>query len=225
MFFGGSSRQRKPVRGKDLRYEIQITLEQAATGLNPTIEVLRAEKCATCHGSGAKHGTTPTTCGNCHGTGQINSAQNTSFGQMITSSMCPKYGGKGQIIFSPCRDCSGSGRVQKSRNIKVKIPAGVENGQHLKLRGQGDADGQGMESGDLYVRIKIMPHPTFQRIGNDPFLETPISITRAALGTDLVVPILSGKAKIKVPRGTQTGTVFRLKGKGMPGCKAWVQAI
>ena len=216
MFFGGSGRRRGPARGRDLSFDIQITLEQAATGLKPTIEVPRTENCTTCHGSGAKPGTSPTTCSNCHGTGHINSAQTTPFGQMVTSSACPKCGGRGQIITSPCRDCSGSGRIRKSRKIKIKIPPGVENGQHLKLRGQGDAGGQGAESGDLYVGINIMPHPKFQRVGSDLFLETPISITQAALGTDLEVPTLGGRAKIKVPAGTQTGTVFRLKGKGMP---------
>ena len=216
MVFGGIGRSRGPARGRDLGYDIQITLEQAATGMEPTIEVSRTENCTTCHGSGAKPGTTPTTCSNCRGAGQITRAQNTPFGQKVTSSACPKCGGRGQIITSPCGDCGGSGRVQKNRKINIKIPPGVENGQHLKLRGQGDAGGQGAESGDLYVGIKVMPHRKFQRVGSDLLLETPISYTQAALGSDLEIPTLGGRAKIKVPAGTQTGTIFRLRGKGMP---------
>ena len=216
MFFGGGGRSRGPARGRDLRYDIQITLEQAATGLESTIEVPRTENCSTCRGSGAKPGTSPTVCSNCHGSGQITRAQNTPFGQMVTSSACPKCGGRGQIIVNPCGDCGGTGRVRKSRKINIKIPPGVEDGQHLKLRGQGDAGAQGAESGDLYVIINVMPHPKFQRVDSDLLLESSISFTQAALGAELEVPTLSGRAKIKVPAGTQTGTIFRLRGKGMP---------
>jgi molecular chaperone DnaJ len=216
MFFGGGGRSRGPARGRDLRYDIQITLEQAATGLESTIEVPRTENCSTCRGSGAKPGTSPTVCSNCHGSGQITRAQNTPFGQMVTSSACPKCGGRGQIIANPCGDCGGTGRVRKSRKINIKIPPGVEDGQHLKLRGQGDAGAQGAESGDLYVVINVMPHPKFQRVDSDLLLESSISFTQAALGAELEVPTLSGRAKIKVPAGTQTGTIFRLRGKGMP---------
>ncbi len=215
MFFGGGGRGRES-RGRDLRYDINITLEQAASGLESTIEVPRTENCTTCHGSGAKPGTSPTTCSNCRGSGQITRAQNTPFGQMVTSSACPKCGGRGQIIVTPCGDCSGSGRVRKNRKINIKVPPGVEDGQHLKLRGQGDSAGQGMENGDLYVVINVRPHPMFQRVESDLLLETPISFTQAALGTELEVPTLGGRAKMKVPAGTQTGTVFRLRGKGMP---------
>jgi molecular chaperone DnaJ len=216
MFFGGGGRSRGPARGRDLRYDIQITLEQAATGLESTIEVPRTENCSTCRGSGAKPGTSPTVCSNCHGSGQITRAQNTPFGQMVTSSACPKCGGRGQIIVNPCGDCGGTGRVRKSRKINIKIPPGVEDGQHLKLRAQGDAGAQGAESGDLYVIINVMPHPKFQRVDSDLLLESFISFTQAALGAELEVPTLSGRAKIKVPAGTQTGTIFRLRGKGMP---------
>lgn len=213
MFFGG--RSRGPARGRDLRYDVQLTLEQAARGLESTIEVPRTENCPTCQGSGAKPGTSPTACSNCRGTGQITRAQNTPFGQMVTSSACPKCGGRGQIIVTPCGDCTGTGRMRKNRKINIKIPPGVEDGQHLKLRGQGDA-AQGGESGDLYVVITVLPHPLFQRVDSDLLMETPISFTQAALGAELEVATLGGRAKIKVPSGTQTGTVFRLRGKGMP---------
>jgi len=216
MFFGGGGRGRGPARGRDLRYDVSLTLEQAATGLESTIDVPRTENCSTCRGSGAKPGTTPSVCGNCHGSGQITRAQNTPFGQMVTSSACPKCGGRGQIIVNPCGDCGGTGRTRRTRKINIKIPAGVEDGQHLKLRGQGDAGDQGTENGDLYVVINVMPHPKFQRVDSDLLLETYISFTQAALGAEVEVSTLTGRAKMKVPAGTQTGTIFRLRGKGMP---------
>lgn len=214
MFFGG--RSRGPARGRDLRYDLNLTLEQAASGLETNIEVPRTENCSACHGSGAKPGTSPITCSSCRGTGQVTRAQNTPFGQMVTSSACPKCGGRGKIITSPCKDCSGTGRVHKTRKINIKVPPGVEDGQHLKLRSQGDAAGTGGEAGDLYVVLNILPHPKFQRMDSDLLLEMPLSITQAALGSELEVPTLNGRAKIKVPAGTQTGSVFRLRGKGMP---------
>ena len=135
---------------------------------------------------------------------------------MVTSAGCPKCGGRGKIITSPCKDCGGTGRVHKTRKINIKVPPGVEDGQHLKLRGQGDAAGSGGETGDLYVVINVLPHPKFQRVDSDLLLEMPISITQAALGAEVEVPTLGGRAKIRVPAGTQTGSVFRLRGKGMP---------
>ena len=215
MFFGGGGR-RGPARGRDLRYDVNLTLEQAASGLETNIDVPRTESCPTCHGSGAKPGTKPVTCSNCRGSGQVTRAQNTPFGQMVTSTACSKCGGRGQTITSPCSECSGAGRVHKNRKINIKIPPGVEDGQHLKLRGQGDAAGPKGDNGDLYVVINILPHPRFQRMDSDLIMEMPVSFTQAALGADVEVPTLNGRAKIKVPAGTQTGTVFRLRGKGMP---------
>jgi molecular chaperone DnaJ len=216
MFFGGG-RRRGPSRGNDLRYDLELTLEQAASGLESTVEVPRAESCPTCGGSGARPGTSPAKCANCGGTGQFTRAQNTPFGQMISSTTCPKCRGRGQIITAPCEDCSGSGRIHRRRKINIKIPQGVDSGQHIKLRGQGEAASEpGGQAGDLYVFINIRPHPRFARSESDLMLEIPISITQAALGSDVDVPTLSGKARIKVPPGTQTASVFRLKGKGMP---------
>ena len=215
MFFGGG-RRRGPARGRDLRYDLNITLEQAASGLETIIEVPRTESCETCNGSGAKPGTSPITCPTCRGAGQVTRAQNTPFGQIVTSTTCPKCGGRGQSIPSPCTGCSGSGRVRRSRKINIKVPQGVEDGQHLKLRGQGDAAAPGGEAGDLYVIINVLPHAQFQRAESDLLLEIPISITQAALGAEIEVPTLNGRAKIRMPAGTQTGSIFRLRGKGMP---------
>lgn len=216
MFFGGG-RRRGPTRGNDLRYDLDLTLEQAATGLETTIDVPRAEVCPNCSGSGARPGTSPVKCASCGGTGQFTRAQNTPFGQMISSTACSKCSGRGQIVTTPCEDCRGAGRVHRRRKINVKIPQGVDSGQHLKLRGQGEAAPEpGGQTGDLYVFINVRPHPKFTRSDSDLMLEAPISITQAALGSDIEVPTLNGKARIKVPMGTQTGSVFRLKGKGMP---------
>jgi molecular chaperone DnaJ len=216
MFFGGG-RRRGPSRGNDLRYDLDLTLEQASTGMETTIDVPRAEVCPTCSGSGARPGTSPVKCTSCGGTGQFTRAQNTPFGQMISSTACPKCGGKGQIVTTPCEDCRGAGRVHRRRKINVKIPQGVDSGQHLKLRGQGEAAPEpGGQAGDLYVFINVRPHSRFTRSDSDLMLEAPISITQATLGSDIEVPTLNGKARIKVPSGTQPGSVFRLKGKGMP---------
>ncbi len=215
MFFGGG-RGRGPARGRDLRYDINLTLEQAASGLETTIDIPRTESCPACTGSGAKRGTSPVNCSNCRGSGQVTRTQSTPFGQIVTSTACSRCGGRGQIITNPCPECSGTGRLRKTRKINIKIPLGVEDGQHLKLRGQGDAALPGGEAGDLYVIINVLPHAKFQRVDSDLLLEMPISITQAALGADVEVPTLNGRARIKVPAGTQTGSVFRLRGKGMP---------
>ena len=220
LFFGGGGRggRRGPARGRDLRFDLDMTLEQVASGLDTSIEVPRMEACPTCSGTGAKPGTSPQTCDQCKGAGQVTRVQKTPFGQMMTSSTCPKCGGRGQIVSDPCAECRGSGRVRKTRKINVKIPAGVETGQHLRLGGQGEASPDpGGEPGDLYVFVNVRPHSVFRREDDDLLYETPLTITQAALGTDLEVPTLDGKrAKMKIPAGTQSGSVFRLKGKGIP---------
>ena len=215
--FGGGGR-RGPERGRDLRYDLDLTLEKAYVGLETSIQVPRMESCPTCGGSGAKPGTSPQTCTNCNGTGQVTRMQRTPFGQMMTSTTCSQCGGRGQIITDPCNDCNGRGRVRKTRKINVKVPAGVETGQHLRLRGEGEASpDQGGSPGDLYVFINVKPHALYQRSGSDLLYEAPLSITQVALGTDLEVPTLDGKkAKIKIPAGTQNSGMFRLRGKGMP---------
>lgn len=213
MFFGGG-RQRGPARGRDLRYDLDLTLEQAASGLETTLDIPRTERCSTCGGSGARPGTNPTTCAQCGGTGQVTRVQNTPFGQMITSTGCPKCGGRGQIITSPCTECNGTGRVRRMRKINVKIPQGVDEGQQIKLRGEGDSGPGG--AGDLYIFLNLRPHQLFKRVDSDLLFEMPVSITQASLGAEIDVPTLNGKAKVRIPAGTQSGSVFRLKGKGMP---------
>jgi len=215
LIFGGA-RRRGPVPGRDLRYELELTLEQAASGLETTIDIPRMEVCTTCGGSGAKPGTSPVKCGNCGGSGQVTRTQSTPFGRIMTSTSCGKCGGRGEIITVPCQDCAGSGRVRRTRKISVKVPPGVDDGQHLRLRGQGEASPSGGPPGDLYVFINILPHPHFQRVESDLLLEVPVSFTQAALGTEVEVPTLNGRASLRVPSGTQSGTVFRLRGKGMP---------
>jgi molecular chaperone DnaJ len=214
---GGRGGRRGPARGRDLRYDLSMTLEEVATGLDTSIEVPRMETCPTCSGTGAKPGTSPETCSQCGGTGQVTRVQKTPFGQMMTSSTCPQCGGRGQIVSDPCSECRGSGRVRKTRTINVKIPAGVETGQHLRLGGQGEASPDpGGETGDLYVFVNVRPHPLYKRANDDLLYESPLTITQAALGIDLEVPTLDGKkARIKIPPGTQSGSVFRLKGKGI----------
>jgi molecular chaperone DnaJ len=213
MFFGGA-RARGPARGRDLRYDLDLTLEQAASGMETVLDVPRTESCPRCGGSGANPGTNPITCSQCGGTGQVTRVQSTPFGQMITSTGCSKCGGRGQIITSPCTECGGGGRVRRTRKINVKIPPGVDDGQQIKLRGEGDLGPGG--AGDLYIFLNIRPHPLFKRADSDLLFEIPISITQAALGAEVDVPTLNGRANLRIPAGTQSGSVFRLKGKGMP---------
>jgi len=216
MFFGGGGRRRGPVRGRDLRYDLELTLEQAASGLDTIIDVPRTETCSTCKGSGSKPGTNPVTCPTCRGSGQMTRTQNTPFGQIVSSTTCNKCGGRGRIVSTPGETCSGSGRLRRTRKINVKIPQGVDDGQQIKLRGEGDAGPTGGESGDLYVVLYVKPHPLFNRVGSDLFMDIPISITQASLGAEIEVPTLNGRARIKIPAGTQSGSIFRLRGKGMP---------
>jgi molecular chaperone DnaJ len=218
-FFGLGTRRRESRRGRgggragaDLRYNLTLTLEEAALGRDVEIPVERNARCSTCGGSGAKPGTTPTVCPMCHGRGQVTRAQ----GFFTISTTCGQCYGQGQIIAHACEACQGSGRTRVQGKVTVKIPPGVDNGSRLRLRGEGDPGEGGGPSGDLYVVIFVEPHSFFERHGDDILCQVPISFTQAALGAKVEVPTLEGEETIQIPRGAQSGTLFRLSGAGMP---------
>lgn len=218
-FFGGFSSQRRkngPERGADLEYTVSLSFEEAVFGVEKEISVSKNENCDTCNGTGAKPGTSPKTCDKCGGTGQVRYQRSTPLGSFVTTSTCDKCGGKGNIVDSPCTSCHGKGTVRKNKKIKIKVPAGVDTGNVLPLRGQGEPGKNGGPSGDLYVNIRVAPHQVFTRKGFDISIEEHISFGKAALGTEIRVPTIDGDVKYKVPAGTQPGTIFRLKGKGVP---------
>lgn len=222
-FFGGSgfgrssSRSRSgPQKGADLKYSTEISFEEAAFGLEREISINRHENCTACGGSGAKAGTSPTTCTQCNGSGQVQYKQSTPFGQFVNVKACDACRGEGKIISNPCTACSGKGKVRKSVKIKLDIPAGIDDGQTMSLRGEGDPGAKGGPAGDLYVTVKVKPHALFKRQGNDVVCEMPITFVQAVLGAELEVPTLDGKVKYSIPEGTQTGSIFRLKNKGIP---------
>ncbi len=212
-FFGGGGRRDRSgrQRGSDLRYDLQITLEEAATGVEKQLELEKFAKCDKCSGSGSADGSGTNTCSTCGGAGQVISSR----GFFQVQQTCPSCGGSGQTIANPCTKCGGDGRAQKSTRIKLKIPAGIANGSRLRTSGNGDAGVRGGPSGDLYVVIHIREHEIFERDENDLFCEVPISFAKAALGGELSVPTLEGKSSIKVPPGTQNGTIFRIRNKGI----------
>ena len=213
----GAGRQRSNVyRGADLRYNLEISLEDAARGTETRIRIPAMEECATCKGSGAKPGTSPTTCPTCQGHGQVRMQQ----GFFSIQQTCPRCHGTGKIVASPCQTCGGAGRVKQHKTLSVKIPAGVDEGDRIRMTGEGEAGVNGGPPGDLYVVIHLKPHTVFTRDHNDLHCEMPISITTTALGGDIEIPTLDGYAKIKVPPGTQTGQMFRLRGKGIKGVRS-----
>lgn len=217
-FFGGgtSSRSRTgPVRGSDLRMELRITFEEAAFGVEKEISLTKDMRCETCGGSGAKTGTSPKNCATCGGSGQLRQQRNTAFGSFVNVVDCPDCGGRGVIIKDPCPDCGGRGIRKQQKKVKLNIPAGIDNGQVLSMRGEGAAGQRGGMPGDLQIYISVQPHKLFTREGYDLYLEMPVSFVDAALGAELIIPTLEGKAKYKMGEGTQTGTVFRLKDKGV----------
>ena len=217
IFGGGRGGQRSNVqRGADLRYNLEITLEQAARGTETQIRVPTMEECETCHGSGAKPGTTPTTCTTCGGHGQVRMQQ----GFFSIQQTCPRCHGSGKMISSPCKSCNGSGRVKKHKTLSVKIPPGVDNDDRIRLSGEGEHGVNGGPAGDLYVVIHVKQHAVFQRDHNDLHCEMPISFNTAALGGEIEIPTLDGKAHIKIPAETQSGKVFRLRGKGIKGVRS-----
>lgn len=208
---GGRSRG-GAMGGADLRYDLQITLEEAATGKESKIRIPRLDTCGECEGKGTAPGTEPETCITCQGSGQ------TRFQQGFFSVMrtCPNCSGKGQIIKNPCEKCRGAGRIEREKTLEVKIPAGVETGSRLRISGEGEAGVNGGPKGDLYVFIHVAEHETFERQGTNLYTSVPISFTQAALGAEIEVRTLEGEEELKIPAGTQTGTVFRIKNEGMP---------
>ncbi|HVJ50181.1 molecular chaperone DnaJ [Desulfitobacterium sp.] len=219
MFFGGNGggqRRNGPARGADLRYDLTIGFEESAFGAEKEIQVPRNETCTECHGSGAEPGTHPTQCTECHGTGQVKVNQRTPFGVVQTARTCPSCRGEGQTIASPCKVCNGQGVVRKVKSVKVNVPAGSEEGLNLRFSGSGEAGQKGGPAGDLYVVLHVKAHKFFERDGNDVYCEIPITFVQAALGAEIDVPTLDGSVKMKVPEGTQTATVFRLRGHGIP---------
>ena len=218
IFGGGRGRGSGPqvYRGADLRYNLEITLEQAAHGFDTTIRVPSWDKCDTCHGTGAKPGTSPVTCSTCGGHGQVRMQQ----GFFSIQQTCPKCHGTGKIITDPCSPCGGAGRIKRNKTLEVKIPVGIDSGMRIRSSGNGEPGTNGGPSGDLYVEIHIKPHPVFQREGDDLHCEMPISFAKAALGGEIEVPTLSGKVAFTIPEGTQSGKTFRLKGKGIKGVRS-----
>jgi molecular chaperone DnaJ len=217
-FMGQSARpgtaQRGGIRGSDLRYHLQISFEEAVSGTEKEITFNRLEECNTCSGSGAEPGTDPVRCPRCNGTGEIRTRA--PIFNMLTVMTCDECGGSGKKIAVPCRDCRGSGRKQRSRTLNVKIPAGIDEGAQIRLRGEGEGGARGGPAGDLFVTLAITPHELFQRNGNDIVLELTLNIAQAALGATVQVPTLEGETELDIPAGTQQGEIFRIRGKGVP---------
>ncbi|AWI12903.1 MAG: molecular chaperone DnaJ [Caldibacillus thermoamylovorans] len=223
-FFGGGSTRRRnpnaPRQGADLQYTMTLTFEEAVFGKETDIEIPREEQCSTCHGSGAKPGTHPEECPYCHGSGQISTEQNTPFGRIVNRRVCHHCGGTGQVIKHKCPTCHGTGKVKKRKKIHIKIPAGIDNGQQLRVAGKGEPGINGGPNGDLYIIFQVKEHEFFERDGDDIYCEMPISFVQAALGDEIEVPTLHGKVKLKIPAGTQTNTKFRLRGKGVKSVRS-----
>lgn len=217
-FFGGfssSASSNAPRQGSDIEITANLTFEEAAFGVTKEISFKRVESCPDCNGSGAKKGTQPEVCQHCRGTGQIKRMQRTILGNMMTSSPCPHCNGKGKIIKTPCPTCSGKGIVQKNKKIKLDIPEGIDNGQYLQKRGFGNIGANGGPYGDLIIGIRIAPHPIFKRRDANVYCDVPITFVEACLGGEIDVPTIHGTMKYKIPEGTQTGTIFSIKGKGI----------
>ena len=215
--FGGGRRRTRggPQRGEDLRITLPLTLEEIATGTQKKIKLMRLDKCDDCGGSGARPGSQATTCDMCGGTGQVRQATRSLFGQFVNVTACPKCQGEGSMIQEPCPRCSGEGRTNRQVSLSVNIPAGVAEGNYIPLRGQGTVGRRGGPAGDCQVFIEELEHDQFERHGNDVVYDLPVSFSQAAMGAEIEVPTLLGKAKMKVPAGTQSAQVFRLRGKGI----------
>jgi len=224
MFGGGRQRRSGPARGQDLRYDLEITLEQAYAGAEVAIDVPSSMTCETCEGTGAKPGTSPTTCGSCGGQGRVRASQ----GFFSIERACPRCGGTGRLILDPCVDCRGHGQVRRERTLSVRIPAGVDDGARIRLAGEGDAGARGGPRGDLYIFLSVRPHDLFERDGLDLLCTVPVPMATAVLGGEIEAPCLLGgencdgncKIMVKVPEGAQTGRTVRLKGRGMPSLRS-----
>ena len=217
-FGGGAARTRStgPQKGESLRTSVRISFEEAAFGCEKEVTIHRSETCEECGGSGAAKGTTAETCSECHGTGTVRIQRQTPMGVFSSTSPCRKCNGTGKIISNPCKACKGSGAVRRQRKISVQIPAGIDDGQVISLRGQGNSGKRGGPAGDLLISVGVRPHPLFRRDGDSVFCEAPITFAQAALGAELEIPTLDGKVSYTLPEGTQTGTTFRLRGQGIP---------
>ena len=214
--FGGGRGRQRVVRGEDLRYDIEITLEEAVRGTKKDIQINTLAQCEHCHGSGAEKDSKVETCATCHGTGRIRQQR----GFFVTEATCPHCKVRGKNIEKPCKKCHGDGRVHKKKNLSVTIPAGVDTGNQLRLSGEGAAGENGAPAGDLYVVIHVKEHHIFERDGSNLYCEVPISFTMAALGGEIEVPTLDGRVKLKIPEGTQTGKLFRMRGKGITAARS-----
>ncbi len=210
--FGGGQRRARPTKGNDLRYDLDLTLQEAAYGTDKTIEFPRWEDCSECGGTGSEPGKPPAVCPSCKGSGQIRFQQ----GFFSVSKSCGKCYGTGKIVTNPCKTCKGHGKIQKTKSISVKLPAGVDTGSRLKIQGEGEPGIYGGPKGDLYIVLNVLDHPFFKREGTELYCEVPVSFTQAALGAEIEVPTLDGFAKLKMPAGTPSGNLFTLKGKGLP---------
>lgn len=213
--FGGGQTRNGPIAGDDLRYNLTISFEEAAFGAEKEVTIPREETCETCHGSGAKPGTEPVTCKTCNGTGQVRTQQNTILGSFTSARPCSACRGTGKVIADPCANCRGTGRVRKNLKKTIKIPAGIDNGQSMCLRGMGSAGHRGGPNGDLYITISVRAHKQFMRKGFDLYIDMPITFTMATLGGSMTVPTLKESVKYTIPAGTQTGSTFRLRDQGI----------
>ena len=219
-FFGGFGAARTaPQQGDSLRTHVSLSFEEAVFGCRKEVPVQRVEVCPVCHGTGGEPGIKPQTCPVCHGAGRVRKVRQSFFGSFTNETICSRCGGKGSIITNPCKRCHGEGRIEVERKLDVNIPAGVDNGYQLRLSGEGDVGLYGGAFGDLYVDVSVEPHPLFERVGVDILYELPMNFAQLALGAEVIVPTLDGDQKLKVPSGTQSGKVFRLKGKGVPRLK------
>jgi molecular chaperone DnaJ len=212
----GTTTRQAPRRGNDLRYRITVTFEEAALGCEKEIGISRTEVCTTCHGTRARPGSQPVRCTECNGTGQVRRVQRSLFGQFVNTAVCGRCHGEGSVITEACPDCKGSGLQKQKRNISVRVPAGIDDGNGIRLSDEGDAGSRGGSAGNLYVVISVGRHEYFTREGDDVIYELPVNFAQAALGTEVEVPTLYGDSKLKIPAGSQNGRVFKLNNKGIP---------